>query len=245
MTLRDHTPLKKTCVKEREKTSSATTMPSNVTTPSLTLTDTPTIAEPAIKKAELSYNDRSIIAKYVTPAIRETVVSQTSSTETKESSLKSKRIAVCVDEGAEASYALAWALKHLTDDSNAQAQFILVNVRPFAVPEHFIHPTKFFPSTAMDMDEEYVESVETFNREKSHDALEKAAQQVLDKGLACEAIALRGDPRDQILKLVEDEHVDCLVVGSRGLQETSFRGSLSNYLVHHATCAVIVPKICE
>ncbi|KAJ3022295.1 UNVERIFIED_CONTAM: hypothetical protein HDU68_009227 [Siphonaria sp. JEL0065] len=224
-------------------------MPSNQATPALTSNDTPTIQptsqSPAKQAApELSYNSHVIVAKYVSPPIHEIV--GTSNPSAKESN--PKRIAICIDEGSESQFALTWALEHLTDiepsHSHDTVEFILLNVRPFAVPEYFIHPSKHVPSAATDLDEEYVETVETFNKEKSHDILMSSASKVSAKGFAYKAIALRGDPRQEILKAVQTIKADCLVTGSRGLEETSFRGSLSDYLVHNATCAVIVPKIC-
>jgi nucleotide-binding universal stress UspA family protein len=58
------------------------------------------------------------------------------------------------------------------------------------------------------------------------------------------AIALRGDPRDEILYKVEELKADVLVVGSRGLGsfKRALLGSVSDYLVHHLKIPVIVAR---
>eukprot|EP00824_Muranothrix_gubernata_P004735 TRINITY_DN16096_c0_g1_i1.p1 TRINITY_DN16096_c0_g1~~TRINITY_DN16096_c0_g1_i1.p1 ORF type:complete len:167 (+),score=31.22 TRINITY_DN16096_c0_g1_i1:60-503(+) len=51
-------------------------------------------------------------------------------------------------------------------------------------------------------------------------------------------------PREAIVQEAEKENVDVLIVGSRGLGTISrlLLGSVSDYCVHHSSCAVLVVK---
>ena len=82
---------------------------------------------------------------------------------------------------------------------------------------------------------------------------EKEAQSLLDRersrlestGLAdVRTVLLEGDPVDQVVAYCEREAVDLLVVGSRGLSSAGrfFLGSVSDGILHHAHCSVLVVK---
>ncbi|XP_071126205.1 universal stress protein YxiE-like [Mytilus edulis] len=53
-----------------------------------------------------------------------------------------------------------------------------------------------------------------------------------------------GDPREQILKVANEENVDCIVTGSRGRNKTRLgvMGSVSSFLVHHSKVPVLIVK---
>lgn len=52
------------------------------------------------------------------------------------------------------------------------------------------------------------------------------------------------NPEEGILRAAEEENADMIVVGSRGrgALHRTFLGSVSDYIVHHATCPVVVCK---
>jgi nucleotide-binding universal stress UspA family protein len=58
-------------------------------------------------------------------------------------------------------------------------------------------------------------------------------------------VALEGDPVDRVVEYCEKHQVDLLVVGSRGLSTTGrfFLGSVSDGILHHAHCSVMVVKV--
>ena len=65
------------------------------------------------------------------------------------------------------------------------------------------------------------------------------------KGLAhVETVLLEGDPVDRILEYAEKHPADLIVVGSRGLSDAGrfFLGSVSDGILHHAHCSVLVVK---
>jgi nucleotide-binding universal stress UspA family protein len=53
-----------------------------------------------------------------------------------------------------------------------------------------------------------------------------------------------GDPASRILQSIDDEKVDCVVMGSRGLGELKglFLGSVSHKVANHAPCTCIAVK---
>lgn len=55
---------------------------------------------------------------------------------------------------------------------------------------------------------------------------------------------LEGDPREALIRLIEAEHVDLLVLGSRGRLGLLhvLLGSVSSHAVSHAGCSVLVVK---
>ena len=63
-------------------------------------------------------------------------------------------------------------------------------------------------------------------------------------GIATENRLPTGDPRDVLLRLVEDERVDLIVLGSHGRTGLAklLLGSVSSHVVTHAHCSVLVVK---
>ncbi len=53
-----------------------------------------------------------------------------------------------------------------------------------------------------------------------------------------------GDPADSILRCINEENIDCVVMGSRGLSDIKglFLGSVSHKIANHATCTCITVK---
>ncbi|KAI9332386.1 hypothetical protein BDR26DRAFT_1010599 [Obelidium mucronatum] len=192
------------------------------------------LATASTSQQQISPANKAVIDKYVAPKVHEEVVPSTTQ--------EHKRvIAVAVDSSPDAEYAFQWALLHLV---NPNDQVCLINVRPFAVDGNFGRSLELYPAFSHEYNEEYVDAIENYNRDESHSLLKKYGSQVLAKGAMCRGIALRGNPKEEILTKVNEIKPDMLVVGCRGLSplKTMFLGSLSHYLIQHAPIPVIVPK---
>ena len=63
-------------------------------------------------------------------------------------------------------------------------------------------------------------------------------------GMVTETRTPTGDPREALLRLVEDERVDLIVMGSHGRTGLAklLLGSVSSHVVTHARCSVLVVK---
>ncbi|RUP46557.1 hypothetical protein BC936DRAFT_146808 [Jimgerdemannia flammicorona] len=62
------------------------------------------------------------------------------------------------------------------------------------------------------------------HRLNSHTLLQNYATKLKEKNIACKAIAMRGDARDEIVRKVQELNADVLIMGSRGL------GALKRYI---------------
>jgi len=75
--------------------------------------------------------------------------------------------------------------------------------------------------------------------------LEPAANRAKAAGVRkVQAISLRGDPANQILRTARDHDVDLIVLGNRGLGKfsRSFLGSVSAKVLQYAKCACVTVK---
>ncbi len=136
-----------------------------------------------------------------------------------------KRILVAVD-GSEYSLAAVkaaakWAMGH------GIKSVTLINVIPTVTSTVGVRLVGASP--------EDIEAWEVFDRPKS---LLKEA------GLEPKLLLLEGDPADVIIQVARDEGYDLIVVGHRGLSPVKafLVGSVSNRLVSHAPCSVLVVR---
>ena len=74
--------------------------------------------------------------------------------------------------------------------------------------------------------------------------LKKAEDTFKESGLTVRTRLETGHPRDVICHVAKDETPDLLVIGSRGLGsiERLMLGSVSDYVVHHCSSAVLVVR---
>lgn len=68
------------------------------------------------------------------------------------------------------------------------------------------------------------------------------AEQAMSQGITTELECKAGQPATQICELAKTWEADLIVLGRRGHQGVKevVLGSVSNYVVHHATCSVLV-----
>jgi nucleotide-binding universal stress UspA family protein len=73
----------------------------------------------------------------------------------------------------------------------------------------------------------------------------KIADQLRSKNLEVKALVMQGDPRSKIVDVASKWHADLIVVGSHGRKglERFLMGSVSDAVVHHAPCSVMVVRV--
>ena len=81
-------------------------------------------------------------------------------------------------------------------------------------------------------------------RTERESALVKEVRAARDSGVTAEFLVWEGDPGDSIAAAAEAEHADIVVVGTRGRSgaERMLLGSVSDHVVRHAECPVLVVR---
>lgn len=87
-------------------------------------------------------------------------------------------------------------------------------------------------------------------RKQARAALQNACLLLEHYGIAPERIethVLEGAPADELVKLTTKHQIDCVLIGGRGYSPVHwlrrfFLGSISEYVLHHAACPVMVVK---
>jgi nucleotide-binding universal stress UspA family protein len=79
-------------------------------------------------------------------------------------------------------------------------------------------------------------------REDVNNTLEEAANRIKEAGVEVETHAREGDPADAILDVAEEQGVDLIVVGNKGMTGAKrfLLGSVPNKVSHHAPCSVMI-----
>jgi nucleotide-binding universal stress UspA family protein len=79
-------------------------------------------------------------------------------------------------------------------------------------------------------------------REDVRSTLEEAANDIKAAGVEVETYAREGDPADAILDVAEEQGVDLIVVGNKGMTGAKrfLLGSVPNKVSHHAPCSVMI-----
>jgi len=143
---------------------------------------------------------------------------------------------LAVDDSPHSQYAYDWAVEHFI---RKEDKLILVNIRKFVYPQNYLHPGV----GAI----EYYEAVKVLDdasREECHNLLRKYGCDLKQRGYNVRAVAIRGEPREDIIAKAEDIKADAIIVGSRGLGavKRTILGSTSDYIVHHSKIPVILVK---
>ena len=78
--------------------------------------------------------------------------------------------------------------------------------------------------------------------EQDQEWLQTYCQKAVDQGVATETDQEVGNPGSHICDLARDWGADLIVIGRRGLTglQEIFLGSVSNHVIHHAPCSVLV-----
>jgi nucleotide-binding universal stress UspA family protein len=93
-----------------------------------------------------------------------------------------------------------------------------------------------------------VKELENVARQNALTVLENTKQKILEK-FSAESVTvstevLIGSPESQIVEIAEKMHADLIIVGSHGYNswERLLLGSVSDSVVHHAPCSVLVVR---
>ncbi|KAL7746546.1 hypothetical protein RI367_008073 [Sorochytrium milnesiophthora] len=142
-----------------------------------------------------------------------------------------RTVLLALDASTHSQYAFGWVQDNLLRPDDL---VVLVSVRPV-------------PALMSDIRGDIVTAVteiEDAARQASHRLLQHYGVDLKQKGFNVRAFAIRGDPRTEIVRKAIEMRANLLVMGSRGLGpiKRAFVGSVSDYVVHNAPCAVLVVR---
>lgn len=142
------------------------------------------------------------------------------------------------------STALSLAIKH-------NASLILLHVlcseehsSPLLVPPNL---SDFYPATGNDLTlDTWRQQWENFVRE-GLEMLTQRADEAKKAGIHVEYQQIYGSSARTICNLAKESHVDLIIMGRRGRSGLSelLLGSVSNYVLHHAHCSVLIVQLPE
>ncbi|KAJ3229212.1 hypothetical protein HDU81_005545 [Chytriomyces hyalinus] len=163
---------------------------------------------------------------------REHVVSHTNKQHQTE-----RTVLIAVDPSKYANHAFTWALQNVCKPTDL---IYIANVLP-VTPHGHLHTDPTHKA--------HLDAVEAELEGESH-ALVKKYCEVVKKEMPDAqfiGLSLRGDVRQELLDCAEKIGCGVIVCGTRGLSALgrAAMGSTSEYLVHHASMAVVVPKMLE
>jgi len=84
-------------------------------------------------------------------------------------------------------------------------------------------------------------------QQKSKELEEKYRAKLKEKSLHGQLKIMAGKPGEAVIKVAEDEKACMIVTGTRGMGTVrrTLLGSVSDYLIHHARCPVVVCRDTE
>ncbi len=102
---------------------------------------------------------------------------------------------------------------------------------------------EYYQSPSSDRLNLYFGKWQTYEQQ-SLDLLKSLADRAIAEGVTAEFRQLADSPGRKICKFAESEEIDLIVMGRRGLSGVNefLMGSVSNYVLHHAPCSVLIDK---
>ncbi|MEO6206764.1 MAG: universal stress protein [Candidatus Limnocylindrales bacterium] len=81
-------------------------------------------------------------------------------------------------------------------------------------------------------------------RDERQEAAQRLVERARDLGVATAFLVWEGNPGEAIVEAAESEEVDLIVIGTHGRRgvNRSLFGSVSDHVVRHATCSVVVVR---
>ncbi|XP_052286059.1 putative universal stress protein SAUSA300_1656 isoform X2 [Dreissena polymorpha] len=141
-----------------------------------------------------------------------------------------KTVVMCVDNSSQAEWAFSW---YITNIHRPENHLIAVHC-----PETFTNVTMMSPSRVSELIKECNEKLDSLRT--------KFVSKMTDHKINGEfkAIGLEGDmkPGQAIVDFAEQSKATFIVTGTRGMGKfrRTVMGSVSDYIVHHSPCPVLV-----
>lgn len=101
----------------------------------------------------------------------------------------------------------------------------------------------YYPMLDRPMAEAYRHNLEAYEK-AGLEMLRSRTAEATKQGVRTEFSQLSGPPGDMICELAKTWDADLIIVGNRGLRglKELLLGSVSNYVIHHAPCSVLIVR---
>jgi nucleotide-binding universal stress UspA family protein len=134
----------------------------------------------------------------------------------------------------------------LTVAKNNQAEVLLIHVlsseednSPLPIPPDI---TEFYPAAGNELTLESWRSQWEAYEKQGLEMLTEYITKAEKQDVQVVSRQLAGSPGKTICQIAKQEQVDLIIIGHRGLRGLSelLLGSVSNYVLHHSTCSVLI-----
>jgi nucleotide-binding universal stress UspA family protein len=148
-----------------------------------------------------------------------------------------RRVVVGVDGSKDAAHAGAWVQRFPLPQ---ECEFRLVTVLPFV--EDFVRTRMLMPPQVISHEEALAYADQQLRAAQDH--LEALAASFTQGGKRVSTEIRRGEPAPGLLDVAQEQGADLIVVGAQGLSaiERFFMGSVSENVLRHAHCSVLIVK---
>jgi nucleotide-binding universal stress UspA family protein len=155
-----------------------------------------------------------------------------------------KKILVAID-GSEMSHDVFKTALDIAKADNASLS--LLHVISFEEQSNLPIPMptglEYFQAADNDLLKTYREQWQNY-KTQSLDLLKSLADRAITKGINAEFHQIPGGPGRKICEFAQSSNIDLIVMGHRGISGLNelLVGSVSNYVLHHAPCSVLMDK---
>ena len=141
------------------------------------------------------------------------------------------RLLVAYDGSPDSQKALARAAEFIADDSDIQVHIVNV-VYPPSIYLYSLYGSQLSQEVLQELDE------------IDQQRIIEAEELMGDYKDACRFVQLEGSARQQLIDYAEEQEIDLIIIGSRGLGAVKgmVLGSVSQHVVQNAGCDVLVIK---
>jgi len=160
--------------------------------------------------------------------------------------MSGRKIFIAYDHSKFSEYAVSWILDHsILQQSDKVIVGTVVDEEPSKVFDPLILQAAI-ASGGEWLAEDYKRRVGELEKDASG-ILKKVEAQIKEKGFTVETILLSGNVQESIIDYTENNSIDLIVIGSRGIGffKRAVLGSVSDHIIHHSKTSVLLVRGAE